>query len=162
MTHIENKIGHFLIFCLSFMLLLFFQMEEALSIQRVYHITTTSSMNLLVMVEAKFLSQRTLILFGYYFGSAFLFFGNRDFRESPSKLLSEQGLFELTCTDVSLLLNQESNHMLLYAIVIYHRRLKMSMGDGLVERFCIVLIFIFQISHFMLGQHALHKSQNKG
>ena len=51
--------------------------------------------------------------------------------------------------------------MFLYFMATRHRLLKMSMRDGLVEGLCMVLISIFQISHFMLGQHALHQEQNK-
>ena len=51
--------------------------------------------------------------------------------------------------------------MFLYFMATRHRLLKMSMRDGLVEGLCMVLISIFQISHFMLRQHALHQEQNK-
>ena len=34
------------------------------------------------------------------------------------------------------MIEQEFNHMLHYSIMIFHRHLKMSMGDGLVEKLC--------------------------
>ena len=49
--------------------------------------------------------------------------------------------------------------MLLYSIAIYHRLLKMSMRDGLVEGLCMVLISLGQISHFMLGNKPSTKNK---
>ena len=104
------------------------QMEEDLSTQRAYSITTISSMNSLHMVSAPF---SELLKFSWCLGN----WQNFPFLE-PAKVIS---LLFLFFNQHLYSMNQESNHMLYYAITIIHRHLKMNMEGGLAERLCKVL-----------------------
>ena len=124
-------------------------------------------MNLSTMVGSYFCQKWNRYFFGYLCGSTYLFF-DRQSRdrflsptEIPSKLISKQWFTSSLLPIFLPWIEQESSHMFLYFMATHHKLLKMSMRDGLVEGLCMVLISIFQISHFMLGQHAVHQEQNK-